>query len=89
MEKHTNTHTHKHTHKHTDMHTHTHTNWKAEEIYGRSEASFNADNRLIEHNNSISVQQNIDILIRLFRKMGLKTNKKETKYIIFKGPAPS
>ena len=63
--------------------------WKAEETYRGSEALFYADDGLIEHNNSIKVQHDLDILIRLFQKMGLKTNKKKTKYMILKGRAPS
>ena len=63
--------------------------WKAEETYRGSEALFYVDDGLIENNNNIKVQHDLDILIGLFEKMGLKTNEKKTKYMIFRGPAPS
>ena len=56
--------------------------WKALPSFTRSRASFYADDGLIENKKPEDLQQDLDALVSLFQKIGLKTNKKETKLMI-------
>ena len=63
--------------------------WKNDRDYGGSLAFFYADDGLIEHHNHKYVQSDVDRMIRLFAKMGLKANEIKTKWMLFRGaPAP-
>ena len=53
--------------------------------YQKSITSFYTDDGLIENNNPITLQANLDIFIKLFEKMGLKTNETKTKFMIIRG----
>jgi hypothetical protein len=61
--------------------------WKKEEQHGKSRALFYADDGLIEHTNPSILQGDLDAMINLFEKLGLRTNETKTKYMIVRGPA--
>ena len=50
-------------------------------------ALFYADDGLIENTDHNLLQRDLDAIISLFEKMGLKTNETKTKYMIVRGPA--
>ena len=49
--------------------------WKANDQYNNSQALFYADNGLLEHTEANLLQSDLDRIIKLFGKIGLKTNK--------------
>ena len=61
--------------------------WKKDETYDGSRACFYADDGLIEHINAESLQQDLDTIIRLFNRIGLRANETKTKYMIVRGQA--
>ena len=53
--------------------------------YQKNITSSYADDGLIENNNPVALQADLDIFIKLFEKMGLKTNETKTKFMIIRG----
>ena len=54
-----------------------------------TDSFFYADDGLLENNNPEELQNDLNIIIKLFEKLGLKTNKDKTKCMIIIGtPAP-
>ena len=63
--------------------------WKASTGFGKSDSCFYADDGLIQHQNPTVLQSDLDCMINLFSKVGLKPNAMKTKFMIFCGaPAP-
>ena len=60
--------------------------WKEDELYEKSAALFYADDGLLESSNSVGLQNDLDIIIKLFEKVGLRTNETKTKFMVFRGP---
>jgi hypothetical protein len=50
-------------------------------------ALFYADDGLIENTDPKTLQADLDVIISLFEKLGLRTNETKTKYMIVRGPA--
>jgi hypothetical protein len=50
-------------------------------------ALFYADDGLIENTDPKVLQSDLDVIISLFEKLGLRTNETKTKYMIVRGPA--
>ena len=62
--------------------------WKSNNKYCGSSALFYADDGLIENTEHNDLQTDMDIMIKLFERVGLKTNETKTKFMVFRGPAP-
>ena len=63
--------------------------WKKDGAYGGSRACFYADDGLIEHGRWKNLQSDLDRMVRLFARVGLKANEGKTKWMLFRGaPAP-
>ena len=63
--------------------------WKSSENYRQSSACFYADDGLLQHHDHVALQNDLDRMIELFGKFGLKPNASKTKFMIFRGaPAP-
>ena len=56
--------------------------------FKNTKALFYADDRLLEHTNAEDLQEDLNKIIGLFERVGLRTNETKTKYMIFRGPAP-
>ena len=56
--------------------------WK-EGDYNSTLALFYADDGLLENNNPEELQEDLDQIIKIFEKVGLRTNESETKYMVF------
>ena len=64
--------------------------WRAQEDCGGSPSTFYADDGLLEHSDPVALQRDLDSLIHLFGRVGLKANEKKTKYMVVRGaPAPA
>ena len=59
--------------------------WRKEDWRG-SRACFYADDGLIEHGDHRKLQTDIDKMINLFERVGLKTNEIKTKCMVLRGP---
>ena len=68
------------------MDTHTHICWKRKEEYKETLATFYADDGLLEHKNVKAIQTDLDEMVKLFERVGLKTNEVKTKWMIVRGP---
>ena len=63
--------------------------WKASDGFGRSDACFYADDGLIQHRDPKILQNDLDYMISLFGKVGLRPNATKTKFMVFRGaPTP-
>ena len=51
----------------------------------QSDSRFYADNNLIESTNKLQLQEDTDVIINLFKKVGLMANEKKTKFIEVRG----
>lgn len=63
--------------------------WTWEKGERKSEASFYVDNGLIENQNHKELQEDLNDIIELFERVGLKTNKVKTKYMVIRGAVAS
>ena len=61
--------------------------WKADPSYKDSRIYFYADDGLLENSQHEALQCGLDAIIALFAQIGLKANKKKTKYMIIHGAA--
>merc|ERR1712117_801254 len=55
--------------------------WKAMPDYKDSIASFYADDGLIENEDPQALQEDLNTIVTLFQRVGLKTNDRKTKYM--------
>ena len=63
--------------------------WKNSENFHESDSCFYADDGLIQHPDPDALQSDLNEIIKLFSKMGLKPNATKTKFMVFRGaPAP-
>ena len=63
--------------------------WKASDDFKESSSCFYADDGLLQHHDPVALQKDLDCIIELFGKMGLKPNATKTKFMIVRGaPAP-
>ena len=63
--------------------------WKNSTEFKQSDACFYTDDGLIQHHNHMDLQKDLDCILELFSKIGLKPNAKKTKFMIVRGaPAP-
>ena len=63
--------------------------WKHSGEFCQSDSCFYADDGLIQHQDPTALQKDLDHLLELFSKIGLKPNASKTKFMIFCGaPAP-
>ena len=62
--------------------------WKGNEAYEESDALFYADDGLMENTDPEKLQKDMNRIIALFEKVGLRTNETKTKYMVFRGPTP-
>ena len=56
-----------------------------EENFGLSEMCFYADDRLLEHTDPVALQRDVDRVVVLFSKFGLRANKDKTKFMVVRG----
>ena len=61
--------------------------WTEEKNNNTSRALFYADDGLIENEDPDTLQQDLDLIIGLFEKVGLRTNESKTKFMVFRGPS--
>ena len=63
--------------------------WKADPNYRGSVTSFYADDGLIKNENPRDLQEDLNRIVTLFKRMGLNTNDRKTKFMIAGGtPVP-
>ena len=62
--------------------------WKVKEDmdFGRSVMLFYADDGLIENSDETALQRDVDAMVNLFAKFGLKANREKTKFMVVRGP---
>lgn len=60
--------------------------WMSDKDFGSSTAMFYADDGLIEHTEPAVLQKDMDLIIKLFEQLGLRTNETKTKYMVVRGP---
>ena len=63
--------------------------WKEDEEYGQSLALFYADDGLLDSDDPRKLQLDLDIIIKLFEKVGLRTNEEKTKFMVFRVSSPN
>ena len=56
-----------------------------EEEFGLSEMCFYADDGLLEHTDPVALQRDVDRVVVLFSKFGLRANKDKTKFMVVRG----
>ena len=56
--------------------------WMRNESFGKSDSTFYADDGLIENTNPIALQKDLDEMISLFEKVGLRTNEDKTQFMV-------
>ena len=61
--------------------------WKANSDYRNSKSCFYADDGLLEGTDAGDVQKDLDMIIDLFGKVGLKANESKTKFMVIRGAA--
>ena len=61
--------------------------WKQHQGFQQSQSCFYADDGLLEHTDSEKLQNDLDIIIELFGRVGLKANAEKTKYMVVRGAA--
>ena len=58
---------------------------KAERDYGKTRLCFYADNGLLENKVPSELQRDLDLIVDLFERMGLRTNQMKTKFMVVRG----
>ena len=61
--------------------------WKQQQHFKESQSCFYADDGLLENTDPKQLQQDLDHIIELFSRVGLKANETKTKYMVIRGAA--
>ena len=61
--------------------------WKVNSDYRNSKSCLYADDGLLEGTDAGDVQKDLDTIIDLFGKVGLKANESKTKFMVIRGAA--
>ena len=59
---------------------------QGEAAYGKSVSSFYADDGLVENTDHRALQRDLDNMVALFARFGLKANRDKTKFMVVRGP---
>ena len=59
--------------------------WKGNEEFKQRQSYFYGNDGLLENTNYIELQKNLDYLIKLFGRVGLKANETKTKFMVISG----